>query len=151
MRKIAIIVLLVLDGFTTNVNSFKVEAALLQCTDPTDCPLSDGTICFKNCACPSPIVIDLSRKGFQLTSAQSGVRFDITGTGNPIQIGWTDASGGNAFLVLDRDGNGKIDSGKELFGNYTSQPPSPERNGYLALAEFDKVENGGNNDGLIDA
>lgn len=121
-----------------------------QCSDG-DCPPSDGTICFRHCSCPSPIIIDLSGKGFRLTSAQDGVQFDIMGTGKPIQIAWTAPGVDNAFLVLDRDGNGKIDSGKELFGNYTAQPPSEERNGFLALALFDQPENGGNGDGVIDA
>jgi hypothetical protein len=110
--------------------------------DPTTCSCPDGTN-------PSPIIVDVDHSGFSMTDAAGGVDFNILNDGVPVRISWTAASSSNAFLVLDRNGNGVIDSGAELFGDLTPQPSSPGPNGFLALAEFDKLQNGGNGDGII--
>ena len=100
---------------------------------------------------PSPIIVDVDGSGIALTDIPDGVTFDIFNIGSPVHIAWTAPGSTNAFLVFDRNGDGIITNGAELFGNFTPQPASNAPNGFLALAQFDKPENGGNGDGIIDA
>ena len=82
----------------------------------------------------------------------NGVRFDLSGDGVLQRLPWTAVGSDDAFLVLDRNQNGRIDSGLELFSHVSPQPKPPEGevpHGFRALAVFDDSLNGGNNDGKI--
>jgi hypothetical protein len=105
----------------------------------------------QGCCCgATPILIDVAGNGFSLTDAYTGVHFDMGGDGRREPIAWTTEGTDDAWLVLDRNDNGAIDSAREMFGNLTDQPnATSERHGFIALAEFDRPENGGNSDGKI--
>jgi hypothetical protein len=117
-----------------------------------------GDYDFLSCSCSgcdscggSPIVIDIAGNGIALTNPDDGVAFDLNGNGTRDRLGWTLPQSDDAWLALDRNGNGTIDNGGELFGDFTAQPAASNKNGFLALAEFDKTANGGNDDGVIDS
>lgn len=99
----------------------------------------------------SPVLLDLDRDGFHLTGFEDAVLFDLNADGVKDIVGWTNPKTRDAFIWLDRNGNGMVDDGSELFGDHTPlQDGSIASHGYQALAELDSPELGGNGDGYLD-
>ncbi|MBK3843275.1 EF-hand domain-containing protein, partial [Paraburkholderia aspalathi] len=92
-----------------------------------------------------PLILDIDGDGIHTTNPDnSNAYFDFDGNGSRTHTGWI--STGDGFLVLDRNHNGTIDSGAELFSNFTPLANGTlAANGFDALREFDL-----NRDGVID-
>jgi len=99
----------------------------------------------------TPIVIDLGNNGIDLGPAGVGVRFDVNADGIRDHVQWVRRGGDEGFLAFDRSGNGVVDDGAELFGVGTPLELEGRnaRNGFVALAQYDSRQLGGNDDGLI--
>lgn len=126
----------------------KTQTGTLNCTHNSCAFSCSGTISANSeVICQpieSPVIVDVIGNGYSLTDVAGGVVFDISGDGQPRRVSWTAPNSDDAFLALDRNGNGSIDGGAELFGNNTSQPSSWASNGFRALAVLDL-----NHDGVI--
>ncbi|QNH07961.1 hypothetical protein HNQ27_11030 [Pseudomonas sp. B11D7D] len=86
-----------------------------------------------------PLALDLAGNGFSTSGLNRPVRFDLDADGRMDSI--SVPTGDDALLALDRNGSGRIDDGRELFGDQHGAA-----NGFAELARFDD-----NGDGRIDA
>jgi hypothetical protein len=101
----------------------------------------------------SPLVLDLECQNdldlINVWDAHFGVKFDIEGDGVPNLTGWAGPKSG--LLALDRNGDGRINDGRELFSEfsygYALETGAHKRftDGFSALSQYDA-----NDDGKID-
>jgi hypothetical protein len=110
-----------------------------------------------NCVPPrrDPLVLDLDGGGITTSgiNPSAPILFDQNGDGTKTATGWIAA--GEAIVVRDLNGNGTIDSTRELFGDGTilthgTNAGKPAANGFQALADLD-LDASGVADGKFDA
>jgi hypothetical protein len=84
----------------------------------------------------TPIILDLNGDGVKTLSISSGVKFDLFADGRSVNTGWV--SSGDGLLVLDRNHDGMINDGAELFGSSTKLANGEKApDGYAALRQLD--------------
>jgi hypothetical protein len=87
----------------------------------------------------------LDGDGIETIGTSESILFDHDGNGIKTASGWV--KGDDGFLVLDKNGNGQIDNGSELFGVDTVLSNGQKAaDGFQALADLDS-----NGDGQINA
>ncbi|MEG2569461.1 MAG: hypothetical protein RSA84_24950, partial [Acinetobacter sp.] len=111
-----------------------------------------------------PLILDLDGNGIEITALSQGILFDANGDSIKTGTAWVGKNDG--ILVWDRNNNGLIDSGQELFGDETVLMNGRKAaHGFEALAELDTGGAGeaptgttpgeelidGQNDGIFDA
>ncbi len=115
-------------------------------SDPYYEPYRLSQVAYLRPAYPDPLALDLRGDGIETVSVNGfAPHFDYEGDGFGEQTGWVGPHDG--VLAMDRNGDGVINDGKELFSNETIlKDGTKATNGFQALAELDS-----NKDGKIDA
>ncbi len=130
-----------LSDLANHVSSEKNNSNGGDWTDPTTDETSDDTNNeYENSGNTppprDPLIIDLGKTGIELTDVNNGVHFDIDKNGFAEKTAWTDGEDG--FLVLDRNGNGFIDDGGELFSDQVIMKNEKiSIDGFEALGDLD--------------
>lgn len=118
-------------------SSLVVQTSSLQTSSSVQLDLGIGSV--QAVRTGDPLVLDLDGTGVTTTGVADGVSFDLDGDGRQERVSF--ATGGSWMLALDRDGNARIDDGRELFGDQNGAA-----HGFAELARYDD-----NADGRIDA
>jgi hypothetical protein len=95
--------------------------------------------------CNTPLVLSFGGEAVRYSAASAHVTFDLSGHQQSQRFDWPTAA--TPWLAMDRDGNGRIDDGGELFGSATMLSSGAlATNGFAALSDLDD-----NRDGAVDA
>lgn len=131
-------------------NLTPAESLAIECeADPSICGPDNQCGYIPEYNWCSPIVLDLAKNGFNFSGPTQPVFFDIDADTVREKICWTGTRTEDAFLALDRNENGTIDDGGELFGDSTRFLNGERaQNGYQVLFELDLVR--GNQNGYLD-
>ena len=88
-----------------------------------------------------PIILDIDGDGIETVGLNAGVLFDHNADGIKTGTGWVGKDDG--LLVLDKNNNGKIDSGAELFGDNTLLKNGQKaKDGFEAISDLDVNQDG---------
>ncbi len=139
-------------GCATQNFAFQTEVDFQYASSPTIVLTGHATYPWMICVPPpTPIVIDMRKDGIEFGYSGVYVWFDYWDEGQPMKTQWVKPGEDDVLLALDLNNNGRIDSGKELFGNTTwlLGEHTWADHGYHALAQYDEPEHGGNGDGII--
>jgi hypothetical protein len=95
----------------------------------------------------APIVVPLTKEG-PFRFLEASVPFDVNGDGEKELVRWPEDGETIAFLALDRNGDGLINNGTELFGNFTMQGV---HDGFSALLKLMEAEGPSTTRGFLEA
>ncbi|MEY4064896.1 MAG: hypothetical protein RIR26_1104 [Pseudomonadota bacterium] len=133
-------VILPFNNFVENPNQWKGVDIEIVVTPQSSQGVEGTQKCVQEVRLASPLVLDFSGRKMISTLAlsKSNVEFDLNADGYAEQVGWVDGRTA-AFLVLDLNGNGRVDNGRELFGEATRlvQDNKSAEEGFSALAQYD--------------
>lgn len=126
-----------IDWYTKQCQKTKI-----WCDNSLDGLIIDLQDRFKKAECVrSPLILDLDGDGVETIGLSNGVYFDHDNNGFAEKTGWAGQDDG--LLVIDKNHNGIVDNGSELFGDNSSAGAT---NGFAALSQYDS-----NHDGMISA
>ncbi|MFH1116114.1 MAG: calcium-binding protein [Pseudomonadota bacterium] len=116
--------------------------------DPNECKIGPARKRFKKKTRPNrrrdPLILDLQGDGIGTSNLKDGQYFDYDADGFAERMAWIDPRDG--LLAMDLNGDGVINSGRELFGDQTIlRNGKRAANGFEALSDLDA-----NADGKID-